>query len=116
MESESGEDAWLGGLDRGTVSRNPLPQTEARTPLGLDYHGSVREQLENIVDEGGAVTVGLRLNRGGTVTSELIQQLRKALQDLPAKDRADKLVTFFFTKVNHIRYPIDEHLFRQGEV
>lgn len=49
------------------------------------------------------------------VQSELIRQLRKALQDLPAKDHADKLVAFFFTKVNHIRYPIDERLFRQGK-
>jgi hypothetical protein len=92
-----------------------LPQTEARTPLGLDHHGSVREQLENIVDEGGTVTVRLRQNKGGTIATELMQQLRRALQDLPAKDRADKLVTFFFTKVNHIRYPIDERLFRRGE-
>ncbi|BEI81893.1 hypothetical protein CcaverHIS002_0210530 [Cutaneotrichosporon cavernicola] len=96
MESETADDVWLGGLDRGTVSRNPLPQSETRTPLGLDYHGSVREQLENIVDEGGTVT------------------LRKALRDLPPKDSADKLVAFFFTKVNPIRYPIDEHLFRQA--
>ncbi|BEJ12592.1 hypothetical protein CspHIS471_0210520 [Cutaneotrichosporon sp. HIS471] len=96
MESEGADDVWLGGLDRGTVSRNPLPQTETRTPLGLDYHGSVREQLENIVDEGRTVT------------------LQKALRDLPPKDSADRLVAFFFTKVNPIRYPIDEHLFRQA--
>ncbi|KLT39784.1 hypothetical protein CC85DRAFT_250611 [Cutaneotrichosporon oleaginosum] len=100
LESENGEDAWLGGLDRGTVSRNPLPQTDNQTPLGLDYHGSVREQLEDFVDESSAGT--------------LIYQLRRALQDLPAKDHADKLVAFFFTKVNHIRYPIDERLFRQA--
>lgn len=115
MESENGEDAWSGGLDRGTVGRNPVPQTEVRSPLGLDYHGTVREQLENIVDEGGAVTVRMRHVGHSSVTRMLIRQLRKSLQDLPAKEQADKLVAFFFTKVNHIRYPIDEHLFRQGK-
>lgn len=59
IESESGEDVWLGGLDRGTAGRNPLPQTEVRTPLSIDYHGTVGEQFESIVDETGAITVSL---------------------------------------------------------
>lgn len=105
-----GEDTWLGGLDRGTAGRNPLPQTEVRTPLSIDYHGTVGEQLDSIVDETGAITVSLPTE----FVPELTRQLRKALQDLPAKETADKLVAFFFAKVNPIRYPIDERLFRQG--
>lgn len=61
--TESGEEAWVGGLDRGTASRNPLPRGDENGPirLGLDYHGTVGEQLEHIVEEGASITVILIL-------------------------------------------------------
>ena len=33
---------------------------------------------------------------------------------LPPRADADDLVEWFFTKINYIRYPISEHLFRQS--
>ena len=41
-------------------------------------------------------------------------QVRDLMNDLPDYKLASKLVDWFFTKVNFVRYPIDETLFRQS--
>lgn len=96
------------GLDTGTQDRNPLPQSESQAPLGLDFYGTPAERLQRVVEFSGEATVGFYIF---VLTPA---QLRDAFQHLPPKPTADKLVAFFFAKVNHVRYPIDERLFRQG--
>nr|XP_019008291.1 uncharacterized protein I206_06846 [Kwoniella pini CBS 10737]OCF47072.1 hypothetical protein I206_06846 [Kwoniella pini CBS 10737] len=93
------EDGVVGGLDRETGSRNPLPQSLHITgpvPLGLDYHGTPAEQLSKLFNDCG-------LNPA---------KMTKLLKDLPPRDLAEKITQWFFDKVNYVRYPIDEHLFR----
>ncbi|WWC59664.1 uncharacterized protein I303_102226 [Kwoniella dejecticola CBS 10117] len=93
------EDAVVGGLDRETGVRNPLPQSLHDTgpvPLGLDYHGTPAEQLSKLFNDCG-------LNPA---------KMTKLLKDLPPRDLAEKITQWFFEKVNYVRYPIDEHLFR----
>lgn len=34
------------------------------------------------------------------------------MQELPPKHYADKVIDWFFAKLNYTRYPIDERLFR----
>ncbi|ORY20832.1 hypothetical protein BCR39DRAFT_554723 [Naematelia encephala] len=95
------EDAVF-GLDRDTSIRNPLPQSMIRStgpvPRGLDYHGTPAEQLQRLFEDCG-------------VSPHKVQNL---IQDLPAKSFADDLIAWFFSKINYVRYPIDEHLFRQA--
>ncbi|WVR04770.1 hypothetical protein IAU60_001782 [Kwoniella sp. DSM 27419] len=95
-----GEDAAVGGLDRDTSTRNPLPQsmivTAGPVPRGLDYHGTPAEQLQKLFEDCGVSP----------------HKVPKLLRDLPPRDLADQLVEWFFEKVNYVRYPIDRHLFR----
>lgn len=39
-------------------------------------------------------------------------RVTEIIQDLPPKPFADRLIDWFFAKVNFVRYPIDERLFR----
>ncbi|WVQ69466.1 uncharacterized protein L199_007684 [Kwoniella botswanensis] len=93
------EDAVVGGLDRETGIRNPLPQSlhpSGPVPLGLDYHGTPAEQLSKLFNDCG-------LNP---------EKMTVLMKDLPPRDLAEKITQWFFDKVNYVRYPIDEHLFR----
>ncbi|WWC86725.1 uncharacterized protein L201_001603 [Kwoniella dendrophila CBS 6074] len=102
VEWENGpdsEDAVVGGLDRETGSRNPLPQSlhaSGPVPLGLDYHGTPAEQLSKLFNDCG-------LNP---------EKMTTLMKDLPPRDLAEKITQWFFEKVNYVRYPIDRHLFR----
>ncbi|ODN79510.1 hypothetical protein L202_03476 [Cryptococcus amylolentus CBS 6039] len=100
--NSEGEDGGVGGLDRATSSRNPLPQSmmHSSQPVyrGLDYHGTPGEQLQKLFGDCG-------------VSPEKVSDLMK---DLPAKDFADALVDWFFQKFNFVRYPIDDHAFRKA--
>nr|XP_019046958.1 hypothetical protein I302_03564 [Kwoniella bestiolae CBS 10118]OCF25888.1 hypothetical protein I302_03564 [Kwoniella bestiolae CBS 10118] len=93
------EDAVVGGLDRETGIRNPLPQSlhpSGPVPLGLDYHGTPAEQLSKLFNDCG-------LNP---------EKMTILMKDLPPRDLAEKITQWFFDKVNYVRYPIDQHLFR----
>jgi len=35
------------------------------------------------------------------------------MNELPNEEHANRLLEWFFTKFNYVRYPIDEHLFRK---
>lgn len=41
-------------------------------------------------------------------------KVQDLLSELPPRSDTNDLVGWFFTKVNHIRYPISEYLFRQN--
>lgn len=75
-----------------------MMESSEPVPLGLDYHGTPAEQLQNLFHECG-------------VSPDKLQEL---MQDLPPVDFARSLVDWFFEKFNHVRYPIDELLFRKG--
>ncbi|OCF45779.1 nuclear protein [Kwoniella heveanensis CBS 569] len=96
------EDAVVGGLDRDTSSRNPLPQSmiisSGPVPRGLDYHGTPAEQLQKLFEDCGVSP----------------HKVPKLLKDLPPRHLTLRLVDWFFSKVNYVRYPIDEHLFRSA--
>ncbi|WRT64595.1 uncharacterized protein IL334_001528 [Kwoniella shivajii] len=102
VEWENGpesEDAVVGGLDRETGIRNPLPQSlhpSGPVPLNLDYHGTPAEQLSKLFNDCG-------------INPEKMTTL---MRDLPPRDLADKIIQWYFEKVNYVRYPIDQHLFR----
>lgn len=69
-------------------------------PLGLDYHGTPAEQLQRLFTDCG-------------VSPHKIQDL---IAELPPRSDANDLIDWFFTKINHVRYPISEFLFRQSFV
>lgn len=50
------------------------------------------------------------------VLDELISQLAELVQELPPKQLADKIINWFFIKLNFARYPIDERSFRECEL
>ena len=45
----------------------------------------------------------------------LTDQVQEIVQELPPKPFADRVINWFFSKLNYIRYPIDERLFRTGQ-
>ncbi|WVN89314.1 uncharacterized protein L203_104536 [Cryptococcus depauperatus CBS 7841] len=97
-----GDDVAVGGLDRATSGRNPLPQSMMHSSqpvsLGLNYHGTPAEQLQKFFEDCG-------------VSPSKVTSL---MEDLPQQEFANKLVDWFFEKFNFVRYPIDEHSFRQA--
>lgn len=104
----------VGRLDVDTAGRNPLPQSMIRSthdvPRGLDYHGSPAEQLQKLFLDCGVQPQKVRLFAPFKADS----QIRDLVDDLPRYDIATKLVDWFFAKINFVRYPIDEKLFRQS--
>ncbi|KIR54550.1 nuclear protein [Cryptococcus gattii Ru294] len=101
-EDEGEGDGGVGGLDRATSSRNPLPQSmmHPSQPVsrGLDHHGTPAESLQRLFEHSGVSPLKV---------SEL-------LKDLPERALADKLVDWFFEKFNFVRYPIDDHAFKRA--
>ncbi|KAK4684431.1 hypothetical protein P7C73_g5751, partial [Tremellales sp. Uapishka_1] len=101
-EGREGDESWVAGLDRGSSMRNPLPQSLNRSSqpvsLGLDQHGSPAEQLQKLFADCG-------------VSPDRVLDL---MRDLPPKDFGERLVAWFFEKVNYVRYPIAEALFRDS--
>jgi hypothetical protein len=41
--------------------------------------------------------------------------VQELVQELPPKHFADKIIDWFFSKLNYVRYPIDERSFRTCE-
>ncbi|ODN87089.1 hypothetical protein L198_07091 [Cryptococcus wingfieldii CBS 7118] len=84
---------WLGEIDGG------LPEnmdTDEKVKMKLDIHGTPAENLQRLITDCG-------------VSPHKIAEL---VQELPPKPFADKIIDWFFEKLNFIRYPIDERLFR----
>jgi hypothetical protein len=79
-------------------------------PRGLDYHGTPAEQLQRLFLDCGVQPQKVRPNY--QTAADL--QVQDLVNDLPAYPLATKLVDWFFAKVNFVRYPIDEKLFRQS--
>ncbi|KAL1413444.1 hypothetical protein Q8F55_001211 [Vanrija albida] len=97
IPSGGNQDAYIRDVDQQAGARNPQPQFGGRkVDLKLNDHGSFREQLAQITEEGEYAT------------------LQKFIQNLPEREYADRLVDFFFKKINYVRYPIDERLFRKA--
>ncbi|WOO77154.1 putative transcriptional regulatory protein [Vanrija pseudolonga] len=91
------QEAYLRDVDQQAGARNPHPQfSERKVDLKLNDHGSFREQLAQITEEGAYAT------------------LQKFVQNLPDREAADRMIDFFFRKVNYVRYPIDERFFRKA--
>nr|XP_031857365.1 uncharacterized protein CI109_007229 [Kwoniella shandongensis]KAA5524437.1 hypothetical protein CI109_007229 [Kwoniella shandongensis] len=79
---------WLGEIEGG------LPETmniNDKIKMKLDIHGTPAENLQRLITDCGV--------------AELVQEL-------PPKHFADRIVDWFFSKLNYVRYPIDERLFR----
>ncbi|WVQ83484.1 hypothetical protein IAT38_005625 [Cryptococcus sp. DSM 104549] len=84
---------WLGEIDGG------LPETmdfNEKIKMKLDIHGTPAENLQRLITDCG-------------VSPHKIAEL---VQELPPKHFADRIIDWFFHKLNFIRYPIDERLFR----
>ncbi|WVQ79880.1 hypothetical protein IAT38_001980 [Cryptococcus sp. DSM 104549] len=100
-DSGEGEDV-VGGLDRATSGRNPLPQSMMQgagpMPLAANYHGTPAEQLQKLFRDCGVSP--------GKVT--------ELMRELPNREFAGHLIDWFFQKFNFVRYPIDEYLFKQA--
>ena len=71
---------------------------EGAISLGIDTHGTPAEQLEKLFRDCG-------------VSPDKVHEL---IRELPNEEHANRLLDWFFSKVNYVRYPIDEHLFRKG--
>ncbi|WWC59894.1 uncharacterized protein I303_102456 [Kwoniella dejecticola CBS 10117] len=84
---------WLGELEGG------LPETmnvNDKVKMKLDIHGTPAENLQRLITDCG-------------VSPHKVAEL---LQELPPKHFADRVVDWFFDKLNFVRYPIDERSFR----
>lgn len=44
------------------------------------------------------------------------EKVHELIRELPNEQHANRLLEWFFTKFNHLRYPIDETVFRQCEL
>ncbi|ORY27664.1 fungal-specific transcription factor domain-domain-containing protein [Naematelia encephala] len=84
---------WLGDLEGG-VPQN-LDANE-RVNIQVDFHGTPAENLQRLITDCG-------------VSPHKVAEL---VQELPPKAFADRILDWFFAKINYIRYPIDERLFR----
>ncbi|WVR04131.1 hypothetical protein IAU60_001130 [Kwoniella sp. DSM 27419] len=84
---------WLGELEGG------LPETMSvndKVKMKLDIHGTPAENLQRLITDCG-------------VSPHKVAEL---VQELPPKHFADRIVDWFFHKLNFVRYPIDERSFR----
>ncbi|KAK8861265.1 hypothetical protein IAR55_002084 [Kwoniella newhampshirensis] len=84
---------WLGEIEGG------LPETmniNDKVKMKLDIHGTPAENLQRLITDCG-------------VSPHKVAEL---VQELPPKHFADRIVDWFFSKLNYVRYPIDERLFR----
>lgn len=68
-------------------------------PLGIDYHGTPTERLQRLFQDCGVDPV----------------QVQSLMSELPPQPLATDLVDWFFNKINFVRYPIAEDLFRRGQ-
>ena len=65
--------------------------------LGLDYHGTPAEQLQRLFQDCGVS----------------LDKVHELMRELPNEGHANRQLDWFFAKVNYVRYPIDEHIFRR---
>jgi len=70
-----------------------------KVSIKLDIHGTPAENLQRLITDCG-------------VSPHKVQEL---VQELPPKHFADKIIDWFFSKLNYVRYPIDERSFRACE-
>ncbi|WVN87249.1 uncharacterized protein L203_102426 [Cryptococcus depauperatus CBS 7841] len=84
---------WLGEIDGGLPESMEINE---KVKMKLDIHGTPAENLQRLITDCG-------------VSPHKIAEL---VQELPPKPFADKIIDWFFAKLNFIRYPIDEKLFR----
>ncbi|OWZ26228.1 hypothetical protein C361_07060 [Cryptococcus neoformans Tu259-1] len=84
---------WLGEIDGGLPENMELNE---KVKMKLDIHGTPAENLQRLITDCG-------------VSPHKIAEL---VQELPPKPFADRIIDWFFAKLNFIRYPIDERLFR----
>ncbi|KAK4688108.1 hypothetical protein P7C73_g1993, partial [Tremellales sp. Uapishka_1] len=84
---------WLGDL-HGCVPET-LKQKEKITIM-VDAHGTPAERLQRLITDCGVSP----------------HKLAELVQELPPKPFADRIIDYFFSKLNIVRYPIDERMFR----
>lgn len=84
---------WLGEIDGGLPENMELNE---KVKMKLDIHGTPAENLQRLITDCG-------------VSPHKIAEL---VQELPPKPFADRIIDWFFAKLNFIRYPIDERMFR----
>ncbi|KAL0242193.1 hypothetical protein I308_105822 [Cryptococcus tetragattii IND107] len=84
---------WLGEIEGGLPENMELNE---KVKMKLDIHGTPAENLQRLITDCG-------------VSPHKIAEL---VQELPPKPFADRIIDWFFAKLNFIRYPIDERLFR----
>ncbi|EIW69211.1 hypothetical protein TREMEDRAFT_31258 [Tremella mesenterica DSM 1558] len=89
------DNTWLPDLDGGEPNSM---NGKSGTHLKLDIHGTPAENLRKIVTEFG-------------VSPHKVQEL---VQELPPKPFADRVIDWYFTKLDCIRHPIDERSFRNS--
>jgi len=77
-----------------------MRSVEGTVSLELDEHGTPAEGLQKLFRDCG-------------VSPEKVHEL---IRELPNEQHANRLLEWFFTKFNHLRYPIDETVFRQCEL
>ena len=71
-------------------------RTDESVTMRIDMHGTPAENLQRLITDCG-------------VSPHKVQEL---IQELPPKPFADRLIDWFFSNLNLVRYPIDERLFR----
>ncbi|EKD03909.1 hypothetical protein A1Q2_01922 [Trichosporon asahii var. asahii CBS 8904] len=91
-ESRIGK-GWLGDVDGGVPE---TMRTDESVTMRIDMHGTPAENLQRLITDCG-------------VSPHKVQEL---IQELPPKPFADRLIDWFFSNLNLVRYPIDERLFR----
>lgn len=97
-------------FERLTSSGVPESMDEnAKVSMKLDIHGTPAENLQRLIRDCGVSPHKV----GPPFRPLLMYQLQELVQELPPKAFADKIIDWFFSKLNYVRYPLDERLFRQ---
>ncbi|KAK1920862.1 fungal-specific transcription factor domain-containing protein [Papiliotrema laurentii] len=84
---------WLGDLEGGVPESM---NASDKVSIKLDQHGTPAENLQRLITDCG-------------VSPHKVAEL---VQELPPKPFADRVIDWFFSGLNYVRYPIDERLFR----
>lgn len=103
---------------RDKFGANPRPQMESRGKVNMkhDIHGTPAENLQQLIRDCGVSPHKVRNVTQGRAFDYLADhQLAELVHELPPKHFADKIIDWFFSKLNFARYPLDERHFRQCE-
>ncbi|KIR27032.1 hypothetical protein I309_03974 [Cryptococcus deuterogattii LA55] len=101
-----------GDTDHFTTFSAESPRVMRPSRAGSTYHLEPQEAVQ--LERGGSSDDDnlAKVGKGWLGEIEGPHKIAELVQELPPKPFADRIIDWFFAKLNFIRYPIDERLFR----